>query len=214
MVELDISTPANPGCILRLDECDQHLLEGVKWTPDRRANGLFYAHRKPRGQKIYLHRLIMQPPAGSMVDHIDRDGLNNIRANLRIVTAAINQWNRRAVGESRFKGVFRKRSKWAAAINGFSLGVFGTEERAAIAYDAAALALGLDRTGLNYPDRLTTPKFAPTARRANRFGAPGIRQLDSGRFNVRAMKNGHKIGLGTFDTFEAAMAALEASRAA
>jgi hypothetical protein len=212
MLEIDISTPRCPNAILRIDECDAHLLEGVKWTPDKRSNGLIYAHRKIAGGKLYLHRLIMKPCRSLVVDHIDRDGLNNTRANLRVVRPAVNLWNRRGSGASRFKGVCRKRQKWAAEINGSFLGVFSSEEEAAVTYDAAALALGLDRTGLNFPSRNTAPRFEPVERQPNRLGVAGIRQLPSGRFNVRTMRDGHKVGLGTFDTFEAAEAALEGSR--
>jgi hypothetical protein len=211
VIELDISTRANPGSVLRIDECDRALIDGVRWTPDRRAGGLVYAHRKEPGNlKRYLHREIMRPPLGLVVDHMDRDGLNNTRANLRVVEEAINHWNRRGHGASSFKGVHGKRGKWASTINGAWLGVFDTEEAAAIAYDAAALAMGLDRTGLNFPDRDTTPCFDPVVRKTNVFGIPGLRQLSSGRFNIRVVRDGRKIGLGTFDTPDEAVAAMRA----
>lgn len=215
MIELDISTRANPSCILRIDECDRALVDGVRWTPDHRPDGLIYVHRKEPGNlKRYLHREIMQPPTWLVVDHIDRDGLNNTRANLRIVKVAINHWNRRGHGASSFKGVARKRDKWAAEIKdggtGYSLGVFDTEEAAAVAYDAAALHFERDRTGLNFPERDTQPRFDPTTKRLNGFGIPGLRQLSSGRFNIRALHDGRKIGLGTFDTADEAVAAMRA----
>jgi hypothetical protein len=158
MLSIDISTRANPGCILRIDECDRALVDGIRWTPDRRAGGLIYVHRKEPGNiKRYLHREIMQPPSGLVVDHIDRNGLNNCRANLRIVTERENCWNRGGTGASSFRGVYRKREKWTASIRvggrQVHLGSFSTEVEAAEAFDAAAIDAGLSAHGLNFGER-------------------------------------------------------------
>lgn len=215
MIESDISTPKNPGAILRIDDCDAHLLE-MRWTPDRRANGLVYAHRHPTGGlKEYLHRLIICPPPGLVVDHIDRDGLNNCRANLRAVTQRVNAWNKGAAVNaiSQFKGVHPKRGKWAASIrvNGrsHSLGVFAQEVEAATTYDAAALYFGFDGSGLNLPDLDTTPAFRPSIQLPNPYGIPGLRRLSSGTYNIRITRNGRQTSLGYFKTLEDARAAWE-----
>lgn len=212
MVEVDISTPANPGCILRIDERDLHLVDGIRWTPDRRANGLVYAHRRPSGEtKAYLHRLIMQPPSGFVVDHIDRNGLNNTRANLRVVRTSTNAWNKAGRGVSAFKGVHYDKGKWAAEIKEgrvYRLGRFQDEVDAALAFDAAALFFGRDRTGLNFPDRDTKPSFELKCKKENPLGVPGIRQLCSGRFNARPTIKGRKVCIGTFDTLAEAAAAI------
>lgn len=50
----------------------------------------FYVEGFLNGQHAYLHRLIMQPTAGMEVSHNDGDGLNNVRANLAVVTHAEN----------------------------------------------------------------------------------------------------------------------------
>lgn len=213
MLTIDISTPGHPGHMLLLDQCDAHLVEGVKWTPDVRPNGIVYAHRKPAGGKIYLHRLIMGAPQGMVVDHIDRNGLNNTRANLRVVSQAGNLWNTAGRGEVPYKGVWRKRAKWAAAISRgdctYSLGVFETAEVAATAYDAAALALGYDRSGLNFPERSTGARLEPVSRELAPHGRPGIRLLSSGSYNVRVIRSGQRVGLGTFRTLPEAIEAWE-----
>lgn len=94
-----------------------------------------------------LHRHIMRPPAGVLVDHRDGDGLNNRRANLRLCGHAENGWNRRVscISTSGIKGVswIAKDQRWSARIRAgagvrIHLGNFLTKEAAAEAYAAAA----------------------------------------------------------------------------
>jgi len=90
----------------------------------------------------------MSPGAGMVVDHIDGNGLNNAKANLRICTFAQNIRNSKIrVGcSSKYKGVCwdKKASNWRARImiNGrlTSLGSFDSEESAGMAYDTAAIS--------------------------------------------------------------------------
>ena len=106
---------------------------------------------------LYLHRLIAGTPEGFNTDHIDGDGLNNRRANLRDATAGQNACNRRANfnNTSGVKGVcwHKLKSKWNARImlSGKShfLGAFDTVEDAAKAYAKASTVLhgGFGRGG-------------------------------------------------------------------
>ncbi len=85
----------------------------------------------------------MQPPEGYEVDHINHDGLDNRRCNLRLATRANNCHNQRSFkGSSKYKGVWRVGEKWAACIrvDGRSkrLGTFVSEKEAALAYNQAA----------------------------------------------------------------------------
>jgi hypothetical protein len=93
-----------------------------------------------------MQRLLMKPPKGKTVDHIDGDRLNNQRYNLRICTHAENMRNRNsATGASRFKGVWLCKGSWRARIGVdgryIGLGSFASERKAAKAYDKAALEL-------------------------------------------------------------------------
>lgn len=109
-------------------------------------------------KSVYLHRVIMGVTDPKIdVDHIDGDGLNNRRSNLRAVTRQKNLRNKhRTYGTSKFIGVcwFKQTSKWHAQIKVDGkrkhLGYHSDEESAARAYDAAALAID--------PDWLTNEK--------------------------------------------------------
>lgn len=101
-----------------------------------------------RQHELRLHRLIMDAPADKLVDHIDGNGLNCRKKNLRFATYQGNSANcRRTTGTTRFKGVavHRETGKFEAYIkfNGKKrhLGLFVTAEAAAAAYDAAAVSL-------------------------------------------------------------------------
>lgn len=94
-----------------------------------------------------VHRMILNPPDYMQVDHIDHNGLNNRRHNLRLATRSENAKNQRLQNQdksSKFKGVTWRasRNKWIAQI-GLSgirthLGLFVKEIDAAIAYNRAA----------------------------------------------------------------------------
>jgi len=106
----------------------------------------FYAVRKAGGKSIKMHRQIMNAPDHLVVDHIDHNGLNNRKENLRICTFAENCRNLRASRHksSKYKGVHwhKRNHKWAAQITcdhkTHHLGYFGDEIDAAMAYDRAA----------------------------------------------------------------------------
>jgi hypothetical protein len=93
-----------------------------------------------------LHRVILGVLQGATVDHINGNGLDNRRINLRTCTTAENAHNQvpQVGGTSAFKGVCWNRAvrKWQAQIKHGGrkkyLGVFASEQDAAKAYDVAA----------------------------------------------------------------------------
>lgn len=99
-------------------------------------------------KKIYLHRLITNCTKGLIVDHIDGNGLNNCKSNLRICSYIQNGHNRKAKKNSLtgFKGVYKRKDRennWIARIivNGkdIYIGSTDTPEKAAAMYNTAAI---------------------------------------------------------------------------
>jgi hypothetical protein len=102
-----------------------------------------------RRQSVFMHRKILEPPDHLVTDHVNRNGLDNRRSNLRSVTHAENMLNcgARKTSSSKYKGVsFRAAAgKWVAQIQ-FNkklifLGFFDSESDAAKCYDVYAVKL-------------------------------------------------------------------------
>lgn len=100
------------------DECDRPLFESRKWYVTK-LGYVLTSERNDGGKKtsIGFHRLIMGRPDAD-IDHIDRNPLNNSRANLRACTRAENCRNipTRKGKSSAYRGVSRSRGKWQVVI--------------------------------------------------------------------------------------------------
>lgn len=87
------------GGVAFVDDADYEEISKYKWQLRPKPGGVvFYAARsywfeKRKIVNVYMHRHIVMPPATHLIDHIDGNGLNNQRANLRIVTVRENLWN-------------------------------------------------------------------------------------------------------------------------
>ena len=117
-----------------VDEDDFESLLGKKWHVYRLHKRL-YAMGDRHGKRIYIHREIMSPDRGMEVDHINGNGLDNRRANLRIVSHLLNIANSEYTNNSTgFRGVVRNHRKFSATtkVNGKSkyLGTYETAEEA------------------------------------------------------------------------------------
>ena len=104
------------GLSVYFDDADAELIGRHKWYLIRpRRNRTYFAVTSitgPNGIKetIYMHRLIMGLWRGDRLhtDHIDKNGLNNYRSNLRVVTPSDNNGNQRKRSDakwSQYKGV-------------------------------------------------------------------------------------------------------------
>ena len=143
------------GCdlVALVDDNDFELVSRFTWykhQPHRSKTP--YAKTNPQGSNVYLHRLILGLPPYH-VDHVDGNGLNCQRYNMRPATrvqqnANTDKINCGGKSHSKYKGVHRHHTgKWVARIHTDSkpthLGIFEREEDAARAYnDAASFLFG------------------------------------------------------------------------
>ena len=84
------------GKVAIVDDSDYELVSQYKWACTK-TNYPVRVYRTTEGKRTTqtMHSLIFPAPAGYEVDHIDRDSLNNTRANLRHATRAENNRNKR-----------------------------------------------------------------------------------------------------------------------
>lgn len=152
------------GKIAQVDDSDFEYLNQWKWYV-KKINGNYYAeHKMPRAKSRALlnkkvayesmHRLIMNTPEGMFVDHIDHNGLNCQKSNMRICTHAENNSNRNPNANKVFKGVHVQKGSIVARIKInkklLYLGTHNTLEDAARAYDKAAKKHFKEFANLNF----------------------------------------------------------------
>jgi hypothetical protein len=157
-VEDVIAIPLSRGMTAYVDAEDaERVLAVGKWTAQE-GGYRWYAVNRKGGVTTFMHRLILGITNCSVqVDHRDLDGLNCRRNNLRVATNSQNGANRCKikVGTSPFKGVDLHAGKWRARVKKdgqqVTLGHFGAEQAAALAYDAAARRPHGRFARLNFP---------------------------------------------------------------
>lgn len=104
---------------------------------------------------VRMHHFVLPLKEGMQVDHINGNGLDNRRENLRLVTKSQNMMNRgtQKNSTSGFKGVNKHQGKWRAYIlenrRQRHLGMFNTKEEAALAYNEAAKVIHGEYARLN-----------------------------------------------------------------
>lgn len=138
------------GAVAIVDDEDFERINSRKWALN--PEGMGYAVRKGSkrcGEKrtVSMHQEIMYAPSGSIIDHINGNGLDNRKCNLRFANVQKNAFNKRkAKGPytSKYKGVFRRKNKtkWTARIkyndHHIELGDYPDEALAAAVYNFAA----------------------------------------------------------------------------
>lgn len=153
--------PLTLGLWAKVDDDDFAFLSQYKWQARRSKNGrtVYASHAYVKNGKVkntQMSRMIMNPPKDKLVDHINHDGIDNRRSNLRICTDTENNRNMSKSQRkltSKYKGVLLHKDKshhrnkqWRAQIREGKgkiryLGYFWTEKEAAIAYNRAAQQL-------------------------------------------------------------------------
>lgn len=134
-----------------VDDEDYEWLTQWKWSVIHNGNTWYAVHTEWENNKCYtirMHREILNTPKGIQGDHINGNGLDNQRHNLRNATCTENHRNqhcKRMNVSSQYKGVCwnKKGEKWHAQIKinriQVYLGSFENEIYAAKAYDNAAI---------------------------------------------------------------------------
>lgn len=154
--------PLTQGKVALVDDEDYDRVIQHKWCAQKIEN-CWYATTNIRVNDIKkplrMHRLLLGLSFGDkhQVDHLNHNGLDNRRSNLRICTNAENRRNRRPSKKiSKYLGVSWRKSnhKWASQITTnnrtINLGSFVREECAALAYDFAALKYHREFANFNF----------------------------------------------------------------
>jgi len=143
--------PLTQGKVAIVDDCDYDYLMQWKWYADKGVS-TFYAKRNIRNadgtrSAIKMHRQIMGvTDPKKLVDHINHEGLDCRKANLRLCSHSQNNKNMlKTRGKSKYKGVcwHVNQKKFNVKINAdgkvYHLGCFSSEIEAAHAYNKGAL---------------------------------------------------------------------------
>lgn len=147
---ITISLTQNKKTIIDLSDLD--LVTQFKWCAHRQRHKWYAKRHSRKAPRHYqhpsLHRFLMGEPTGKQVDHINGNGLDNRKENLRLATNAENAKNRgkQSNNTTGYKGVFRNSKlpymfEAKIGVNGrhIYLGLFDTPEKAYQAYKEAAI---------------------------------------------------------------------------
>jgi len=134
------------GFVTQVDNNDYNWLIQSKWFVMKGWNTWYAATQiKLKNGKykiLFMHRVILDTPKALQGEHIDRNGLNNQRSNLRNATRAQNRANTLPGNNKKYKGTLKHGKQFISQIriNGTTrnLGSFKTEEEAAKKYDLVA----------------------------------------------------------------------------
>lgn len=203
------------GTVL-IDAADRDVVGTHRWhrhTDGKRC----YAMTSIKGKSVYMHRLIMNAPFSMggriVVDHVNGDGLDNRRHNLRVCSQSENLANaKRSRGRSKFKGVFEgSPGRWLAYMRinykKHHLGYYASEIEAAIAYNRAVMQARGEFASIN--------PVADDGRELRRLAKPKKSQHKNvtaarGRWRAAVYRNGKQHYSRSFATEEEAAAARDA----
>jgi hypothetical protein len=146
-----------------VDDEDFDELNQYKWYAHKNKGGIWYVDRTikyvdEKHKTISMHRKIMDFPSGKDIDHVNHDGLDNRKCNLRVCTRSQNKKNARLSknNSSGLKGVHwnKRNKKWMALIakdkKRIYLGLFDDKTEAGRVVDRKALELFGEFAILNF----------------------------------------------------------------
>jgi hypothetical protein len=161
------------GMVAIVDDDNYEELSKYNWcfsrcrSPNEAPKGYAIRGGRPDEVKvnILMHRAIMKTPDGMLVDHIDGNGLNNQKCNMRNCTTSENLANhiRAPWSNSGFYGVSRRKDdlKWQAKIKihgrTIYIGSFDDPEEAARSRDIVAIKLFGEFAALNFGNKRVNP---------------------------------------------------------
>lgn len=153
----------NSDNFILIDDEDFNLVKKYKWRENKRGkkSNTSYAETMINNKNQSVHRLILGITDSKVfVDHINHNGLDNRKINLRLVTHQQNIMNssgyRKVDKSSKYRGVTfdKERKKWMAKIRfnyrTIFLGRFDKEIDAAKKYDEFALLFFKNFANLNF----------------------------------------------------------------
>jgi hypothetical protein len=98
-IQFELSGETGKGVYAIVDEADYDKVYQHKWYPSFTSNTVYvwrpYRQKEGMGDRNQmLHRMLLAARAGQVIDHINHNGLDNRRENLRFVTSSGNQYNK------------------------------------------------------------------------------------------------------------------------
>lgn len=158
--------------IAYVDPDDYDKIKNFSWS--EHVKGGAVAWNPSQGINVYMHHLILPKKEGFVIDHINRNSLDNRQCNLRYATRSQNGangvWN-----EARYKGVTQHGKGFKAQITvnyeNKVIGTFPTEEEAARAYDEEARKQWGLFARTNFDQREPFPPNAHVVLNNNKSGA-------------------------------------------
>lgn len=212
--------PLTKGKFTIVDDEDYEKVIVHKWHTHK-GNTTYYVATTPRGTKsnrlLLMHRFILDISDPKVhVDHINGNGLDNRRSNIRPCTPTQNNRNSSLPKNSTtgFKGVsIAYDNKYKVHLshenNKLHIGTFDSKEHAALSYDFAARKLHGEFAKLNFPNienypaiviaksRIPNGKTIPNS--TNKTGFHGVHiNKKTQKFVSQITKNGHTVHLWTF----------------
>lgn len=154
-----VSIDLGGGIITFVDRYDLPVVFPFKWRT-KVSRHTTYARASSANKSVLMHRLIIGAGPGEIVDHIDRNGLNNRRSNLRIVSHSHNSANAEVRNKHGYRGIFLNYASHAkpwsarARLDGknINFGRHATAEEAARAHDIGIFKLRGDPALMNFPE--------------------------------------------------------------
>lgn len=132
-----VEVQLSQGKVALVDEADFERVSQFKWYAVKDGRTYYAKSRAGRYSPISMHRFILDLSVSDPeVDHINRNGLDNRRHNMRLATRSENASNREAKGFT-IDGASYRKKPYKVSKNGKYVGRFATEKEAREAYKNA-----------------------------------------------------------------------------